>query len=73
MLKGARIVLFYRMFKGIKQVEFCERFKVSTNLHNRLRNDGNVSMSTIIKLMEDLGTSDYRDVIEIIAVKDDRY
>ena len=23
--------------------------------------------------MEDLGTSDYRDVIEIIAVKDDRY
>ncbi len=61
------------MLKGIKQVELCERFKVSTNLLNRLRNDGNVSMSTIIKLMEDLGTSDYRDVIEIIAVKDDRY
>ena len=73
------IMISYKPFfktlkeKEIKQFEFCKEHSVSTNLIHRLRNDGNINISTILKLMEDLGTSDYRDVIEIVAVKDDRY
>ena len=59
--------------KGMTQVEFMKKYHVSSNLIHRLRIDGNISVNTILKLMEYLGTSDYHDVFEVIAIEDDRY